>query len=116
MSAAVVAHVGTDPVVPLLQSSAASPIVNPVTVSVRRKRGPSLSRRTGQKGSVFQKQPSVKNGEKIWNPSATAFGQFWIDTPEGRKHRSVQLGTFATRSRAERKLCEYIEEAGLNND
>lgn len=115
-SPAAVTHIGTDPVVPLLQFTAASPIVSQVIASVTRKRGPSLSRRTGQKGSVFQKNPVKKNGQTAWNPEAVAYGQFWIDTPAGRKHRSVQLGTFATRTRAERKLFEYIEEAGVNNN
>ena len=74
-----------------------------------------MSRRTGQKGGVFQKDPVKRNERTEWNPDAVAYGQYWIDTLTGRKHRSVQLGKFATRSRAERKLFEHIEEAGVND-
>src|SRR5712692_10486514 len=36
----------------------------------RQKRGPSLSRRSGQAGSVFQRS-------KPWNPQASTYGKFW---------------------------------------
>jgi len=77
--------------------------------TIRRKRGPSLSRRIGQKGSVFQ------HG-KPWNPEATAYGRFWIDLPGGeRQRKTVSLGVCRTRSIARQKLCEYIESTGINS-
>jgi integrase len=68
-----------------------------------------LSRRIGQKGSVFQHC-------KPWNPEATAYGRFWIDVPgEGRQRKTVSLGVCRTRSIARQKLCEYIESTGINS-
>jgi integrase len=80
----------------------------PEATTIRRKRGPSLSRRIGQKGSVFQHcQP--------WNPEAAAYGRFWIDVPgERRQRKTVSLGICRTRSIAKQRLCEYIESAGIN--
>jgi integrase len=77
--------------------------------TIRRKRGPSLSRRTGQSGSVFQQN------QTSWNPAAPAYGRFWIDFPEGRKRRVITLGVCATRTVAKRKLREYIEAEGVNS-
>jgi integrase len=77
--------------------------------TIRRKRGPSLDRRTGQLGNVFQ------HGHiKEWNPAASAYGRYWIDTPECRKRRTVTLGICPTRSVARRKLREHIEREGIN--
>src|SRR5438552_6675893 len=46
----------------------------PSATTIRRKRGPSLSRRSGQQGNVVQKsQP--------WDSVALAYGRFWVDTP-----------------------------------
>jgi integrase len=71
-----------------------------------------MSRRTGQRGSVFQK--GVSQG---WNPQATAYGRFWIDIPgEDRKRKTVSLGVCPTRSVAKRKLRDYIEESGINDE
>src|SRR5260370_10254788 len=42
--------------------------------AMRRKRGPSLSRRIGQKGNVFQRS------EK-WDPVGKTYGRFWVDVP-----------------------------------
>jgi len=88
----------------------ASPSFNftPATV-IRRKRGPSLSRRTGQSGSVFQRNQTA------WNPASPAYGRFWIDAPQGRKRRKVALGICPTRSHARRKLREYIDREGVND-
>ena len=77
--------------------------------TMRRKRGPSLSRRTGQAGSVFQQN------QLSWNPAAPAYGRFWLDSPEGRKRRVISLGTCATRTVAKRKLREFIENEGVNS-
>jgi integrase len=67
-----------------------------------------LSRRIGQKGSVFQHcQP--------WSPEAPAYGRFWIDVPGQRRQRkTISLGICRTRSIAKQRLCEYIESTGLN--
>ncbi len=80
----------------------------PSTKTIRR-RGPSMSRRTGQSGSVFQQN------QISWNPAAPAYGRFWVDSPEGRKRRVISLGTCATRTVAKRKLREYIETEGVNS-
>jgi integrase len=82
--------------------------VVPATNTTRRKRGPSLSRRTGQSGNVFQ------TARMTWDPSASAFGRFWVDTPEGRKRKTISLGTCRTRSVARQKLREHISAIGLN--
>jgi integrase len=68
-----------------------------------------LSRRIGQKGSVFQHC-------KPWNPEAAAYGRFWIDVPgEERQRKTVSLGICRTRSIAKQRLCEYIESTGVNS-
>lgn len=77
---------------------------------VRRKRGPSLSRRIGQTGNVFQHKQST-----AWNPVAPSYGRFWIDAPEGRKRRKIALGLCPTRSLARRKLRDYIQQEGVND-
>src|SRR6266852_6923836 len=40
--------------------------------AIRRKRGPSLSRRVGQTGNVFQ-----HGHTKQWNPAAPVYGRYW---------------------------------------
>jgi integrase len=77
--------------------------------AIGRKRGPSLSRRIGQTGNVFQHEHA-----KDWNPAAPAYGRYWIDTPERRKRRTVALGICPSRSTAKRKLREHIEREGIN--
>lgn len=73
------------------------------------RRGPCMSRRTGQRGSVFQK------GTSTWSQTAPAYGKFWIDTPEGRKRKTISLGVCRTRSVAKQKLREFIEASGTNS-
>jgi integrase len=68
-----------------------------------------LNRRTGQNGNVFQQN------QPTWNPQAPAYGRFWIDSPEGRKRRTITLGVCRTRSSAKHKLREYIETEGINS-
>jgi integrase len=80
----------------------------PATKTIRR-RGPSMSRRTGQTGSVFQQN------QISWSPTAPAYGRYWIDAAEGRKRHVVPLGRCATRTVAKRKLREYIEAEGVNS-
>jgi integrase len=90
-----------------LQSTAPT-VTLPAATTIRRKRGPSLSRRIGQTGNVFQHS-------KEWNPAAPAYGRYWIDIPGAeRKRRTVTLGVCTTRSAARRKLREHIEAEGVN--
>lgn len=49
-----------------------------------------------------------------WNPAASAYGRYWIDTPEGRKRHTVTLGICATRTCARRTLREHIDSEGIN--
>ena len=76
---------------------------------IRRKRGPSLSRRIGQRGNVFQHC-------KPWNPTSPTYGRFWFDVPgEKRQRRTISLGACRTSSLAKQKLREYIESTGINS-
>jgi integrase len=82
--------------------------ISPAT-AIRRKRGPSLSRRTGQRGNVFQHC-------KPWNPTSPTYGRFWLDVPgESRQRRTISLGVCRTPSIAKQKLREYIESTGVNS-
>lgn len=77
--------------------------------AIRRKRGPSLSRRIGQRGNVFQHC-------KPWNPEAPAYGRFWVDVSgEERQRKTIALGVCRTRTVAKQKLREYIESTGINS-
>lgn len=90
--------------------------VDPTTLvgatAIRRKRGPSLNRRIGQTGNVFQ-----HGFTKTWDPKVPAYGRYWIDVPgcEERKRRTVKLGICPSRSIARRKLREHIEREGVNS-
>jgi hypothetical protein len=78
------------------------------TTAIRR-RGPSLSRRIGQKGSVFQ------HSQK-WNPGGKAYGRFWVDVPDRKRRRkTIALGVCRTPSIAKQKLREYLETTGINS-
>jgi integrase len=68
-----------------------------------------LSRRIGQTGNVFQ-----HGHRKEWDPSAPAYGRYWIDTPERRKRRTIALGMCPSRRTAKRKLREHIERESIN--
>src|SRR5690349_20781879 len=83
----------------------------PAATTIRR-RGPSLNRRIGQTGSVFQ-----RGFPKSWDPTASAYGRYWVDLPgcEQRKRQVVTLGVCASRSVARRKLREHIEREGINS-
>lgn len=81
--------------------------IAPATTT-RRKRGPSLLRRTGQTGNVFQHH-------KPWNPKEPSYGRFWFDVPgENRQRKTVALGICRTPSIAKQKLREYIDSTGVN--
>ena len=77
----------------------------------RRRRGPSLSRRSGQKGNVYQ---PAHPGQ--WNPNAPAYGRIWLDAPGSleRKRKTVSLGLCVTKTVARQRLREYIEREGVN--
>ena len=74
----------------------------------RKGSGPSMSRRRGQNGSVFQKQSP-------WSSAAPSYGRYWIDTREGRKREIIALGSCATKTVAKRKLREHIDREGVNS-
>jgi integrase len=86
------------------------PYVKLSPATTRRKRGPSLPRRTGQKGNVYQ---PAHPGQ--WNPKTPAYGRFWVDTPDGRKRKTITLGVCRTPSVAKQKLREYLESTGVNS-
>lgn len=74
-----------------------------------RRRGPSLSRRIGQKGSVFQ------HSQK-WDPAGKTYGRFWVDVPgRRRQRRTIALGVCRTPSIAKQKLRDYIETTKVNS-
>ena len=76
--------------------------------AIRRKRGPSLSRRTGQRGSVFQHC-------KPWNPRHQLTGAFGLMCREERQRKTISLGVCRTHSIAKQKLREHIESTGINS-
>jgi integrase len=95
-----------------LQATAPSTNLADATAIGRKVRGPSLNRRTGQSGSVFQ------HGFKTtWSPAAPAYGRYYLDIPGSptRKRRIVTLGICSSRSIARRKLREHIEAEGINS-
>jgi len=77
--------------------------------AIRRKRGPSLSRRIGQQGNVFQHS-------KKWDLTGKTYGRFWVDVPgRKRQRKTIAIGVCRTRSIAKQKLREYLEIAGVNS-
>ena len=59
----------------------------PSATTIRRKRGPSLSRRTGQTGTCFNK--TKRSGTQRHR----AYGRFWVEMPGGPRRGSVSFGT-----------------------
>ncbi len=113
----IVAHTSEDAAEAELCVAASSPEIAgglervniaPATDSKAR-RGPCMSRRTGQRGTVFQK------GTSTWSQVVPAYGKFWIDTPEGRKRKTISLGVCHTRVVSKQQLREYIEASGTNS-
>src|SRR5690242_8461157 len=93
---------------PLPESATLSPIATP------RRRGKSLMRRRGQHGNVFQKGRSKSDP---WLPESPAYVQFWRDIPgqaESRREK-LALGVCRTRTIAERKAAERLEQLGINS-
>jgi hypothetical protein len=85
----------------------------PINVNVAtpaRRRGPCLSRRTGQSGTVVQHS-------KTWDPNAPCYGKYWADVSEcnERKRRTVSLGACTTKSVAYQRLREFLEREGINS-
>jgi hypothetical protein len=91
-----------------LKSSICRTKVAPTTPA--RRRGPSLSRRTGQSGTVVQHS-------KTWDQTAPAYGKYWEDLPGSseRKRRTVSLGVCRTKSIARQRLREFLEQKGINS-
>ena len=68
-----------------------------------------MSRRIGQKGSVFQRSQK-------WDPVGKTYGRFWVDVPgRRRQRRTIALGVCRTPSIAKQKLRDYIETTEVNS-
>jgi integrase len=68
-----------------------------------------LSRRIGQKGSVFQRSQK-------WDSAGKTYGRFWVDVPgRRRQRRTIALGVCRTPSIAKQKLRDYIETTEVNS-
>jgi hypothetical protein len=101
---------------PVLNSLATSlpefAILRPIAVP-RQRRGKSLTRRKYQQGHVFQK--GRKKSDK-WLADAPAYVQFWRDIPgqQAPKRDVVAIGICRTKTIAERKAAERLEQLGIN--
>src|SRR5207253_3113490 len=88
-------------------SSQAAVTSNTLGATPNRKRGKSMSYRSGQSGTV------VKKGQ-MWH------GRYYVDVSGEAKRRrvSVLLGSLHTmkKTEAKRKLRALLEEMGLNDD
>ena len=82
----------------------------PSATPARRKRGPSLNRRTGQAGTVFQHC-------KTWDSAAPTYGKFWVDVPGSpeRKRRTIPLGVCRTKSIARQRLRDYLQREAIDS-
>src|ERR1700739_2142626 len=91
-------------------SSGGAPSYSALTTPARRKRGPSLNRRTGQSGTVFQHS-------KKWDSTAPCYGKFWADEPGSpeRIRRTVPLGVCRTKTMARQRLREDLEREGIHS-
>lgn len=72
-------------------------------------------RRKGQNGSVFQKGRRIEDDD--WSPIEPAYLRFWRDVPgqAERRREVVPLGICRTRTIAEGKAAQKLEELGINN-
>jgi integrase len=80
----------------------------------RQTRGKCLMRRKYQTGYVFQKG---RRKSDEWLPDVAAYVQFWRDIP-GRpdaKRDVVSIGICRTRTIAERRAAERLEQLGINS-
>lgn len=100
---------GGTPDSPVLNYSGV-PSYTAVATPARRKRGPSLNRRTGQAGTVFQHC-------KTWDPTAPSYGKFWADVPGSpeRIRRTIPLGVCRTKTVARQRLRDYIQREAINS-
>jgi len=73
-----------------------------------------LTRRTHQKGYVFQKG---RRKSDPWRPKEPAYVQFFRDVPgePSPRHEAISLGVCRTRSIAERAAAETLEKLGINS-
>lgn len=80
----------------------------------RQRRGKSLMRRKYQQGHVFQKN---RRKSDPWLPDVSSYVQFWRDVPgQGDSKRDVvALGICRTRTIAERRAAEKLEQLGINS-
>jgi hypothetical protein len=71
-------------------------------------------RRKGQDGSVFQKG---RRREDVWLPGSPAYLRFWTDVPGRleRRREVLPIGICRTRTIAERKAAEKLEQLGINS-
>jgi len=71
-------------------------------------------RRKWQDGSVFQKGRRQADG---WLPGSPAYLRFWTDVPGRleRRREVVPIGICRTRTIAERKAAEKLEQLGINS-
>lgn len=78
------------------------------------RRGKSLARRTWQQGHVFQKKRKTSDP---WLPAVRCYVQFWRDVPgqPEPKREVVALGICRTRTIAERRASEKLEQLGINS-
>jgi integrase len=80
----------------------------------RQRRGKSLARRKYQQGHVFQKN---RKKSDPWLKDVPAYVQFWRDVPgqEDAKRDVVAIGICRTRTMAERRAAERLEQLGINS-
>lgn len=87
---------------------------SPAIAVPRQRRGKSLARRNYQAGHVFQKN---RKKSEPWLKDLPAYVQFWRDIP-GREHPKrdvVAIGICRTRTIAERRAAEKLEQLGINS-
>jgi hypothetical protein len=88
-------------------------VLHSATVAAPRRRGKSLARRKGQRGSVFQKG----RRKNEWALHEPAYLRFWKDVPgiAEAKREVLPLGFYRTRNEAEREAAKRIEHLGINS-
>ena len=87
---------------------------SPAIATPCQRRGKSLTRRKYQQGYVFQKN---RRRSDEWLPDEPVYVQFWRDVhgqPEPKRD-VVPLGICRTRTIAERKAAEKLEQLGINS-
>jgi hypothetical protein len=72
-----------------------------------------LTRRHYQQGHVHQKD---RKRDEPWLPNEPAYVQFWLDIPgQERRHSDIAMGLCRTRTIAERRAAEKLEQLGINS-